>query len=371
VDGCSLAARTQNLKLKTQNRKLVLKEGLMTKRRNWKIAAIAFSLVTGATGVSAQEGVKTTQGRGETVGTITRQVSSQDPAAGTQVIVGGGPGHADTFVFISSEMSIDGKVVKGAPYSAQAVTEMVQTLSDGNRIVRKNTANVYRDSEGRTRRDQTLGAIGPFAAGGDPPQTVVINDPVAGVHYMLDPRSRTAHKMPRKEFNFEFHTEAPDKVKSKLRRMGPDERKVETSGFVFATPVPPPGPHGPGQHGVADIRAFGHSSKGDAKTETLEKQTIEGVEAEGTRTTLTIPAGDIGNEQPIQIVTERWYSPELQTVVMSRHSDPRFGENTYRLTNISRSEPAATLFQVPSDYTVKEPGQTFRRSLEKRPGEVQ
>jgi hypothetical protein len=92
----------------------------------------------------------------------------------------------------------------------------------------------------------------------------------------------------------------------------------------------------------------------NAQTESLGKQNIEGVEAEGTRTTVTIPAGEIGNERPIEIVSERWYSDELQTVVMSRHSDPRFGENSYRLTNISRTEPARSLFEIPSDYTVKE-----------------
>ena len=93
---------------------------------------------------------------------------------------------------------------------------------------------------------------------------------------------------------------------------------------------------------------------GKVRKESLGKQTIEGVEAEGTRETFTIGAGEIGNEQPIQVVSERWYSPELQTVVMSRHSDPRFGETTFRLTNINRSEPARSLFEVPADYTVKE-----------------
>ena len=88
--------------------------------------------------------------------------------------------------------------------------------------------------------------------------------------------------------------------------------------------------------------------------EQLGKQNIEGVEAEGTRTTVTIPAGEIGNERPIEIVSERWYSPELQLVVMTRHSDPRFGETTYKLTNINRTEPAKSLFEVPSDYTIKE-----------------
>ena len=108
----------------------------------------------------------------------------------------------------------------------------------------------------------------------------------------------------------------------------------------------------------------------EAKKESLGKQTIEGVEAEGTRTTVTIPADEIGNELPIQIVTERWYSPELQTVVMTRHRDPRFGETTYRLTNINRSEPARTLFEVPPDYTIKEAPQPMIRTFRtQKPGD--
>jgi TonB family protein len=90
-----------------------------------------------------------------------------------------------------------------------------------------------------------------------------------------------------------------------------------------------------------------------ANKESLGKQNVEGVEAEGTRSTVTIPAGEIGNERPIDIINESWYSPELQTLVMTRHSDPRFGESSYRLTNIDRSEPARSLFEVPSDYTLK------------------
>src|SRR5215212_5161043 len=108
----------------------------------------------------------------------------------------------DNLIFMSTEMSFAGKLVKGAPYSAQAVTESVQMLQDGNRIVRKNTAQVYRDTEGRTRRDQTFGSIGLYATAGDVSQTVFINDPVAGVHYILDPSRKTARKMPRVEMRF-------------------------------------------------------------------------------------------------------------------------------------------------------------------------
>src|SRR5882762_6780284 len=113
-----------------------------------------------------------------------------------------GPGMADhTFEFVASEFSFDGKVVKNAPYSAEAVTEMTQRLADGNRIVNKSSASIYRDSEGRTRREQTLRALGPFATAGEPPQTIFNSDPVAQMSFMLDARTHVARKMP--SFHFE------------------------------------------------------------------------------------------------------------------------------------------------------------------------
>lgn len=256
-----------------------------------------------------------------------------------------------TFVYVASEMSFGGKVVKGAPYSAQAVTENIQTLSDGNRIVHKNTAALYRDGEGRTRHEQTLNAIGPWASAGDPPQMIFINDPVAGVNYVLDPRTHTANKIVLPHFNGKpGETPAADEMK----RLGTGSMRVQTE--VLAAPPPPEA--GPG------IRFYSNSaSPEDVKKESLGKQTIEGVTAEGTRITMTIPAGKIGNEQPIQIVTETWYSPELQTVVLSKHSDPRMGENVFRLTSINRNEPAHALFEVPADYTIKEGPQPLIRSF--------
>ena len=112
---------------------------------------------------------------------------AQEPPQGTGIRVPAPPGE-DTVFFISSEMSFDGKVVKGAPYSAQAITETTRTLGDGNKIKNKTTASIYRDGEGRTRREQELGAVGPWAVSGEPQQTVFINDPVTGVNYILDPR---------------------------------------------------------------------------------------------------------------------------------------------------------------------------------------
>lgn len=254
----------------------------------------------------------------------------------------GGPGD---FIFVAAEMSFGRKPIKGAPYSAQAVTESTQTLSDGNRIVNKSTASLFRDSEGRTRREQTMRAIGPFANAGEAPQTIFINDPVANMSYTLDPQNRIARKMPPTTFKFQMRTPPPDGAKPQGEphegmaghAQGHPDVMVYRREMEAGTAIGMVAPKNP-----------------NARTESLGKQNIEGVEAEGMRTTVTIPAGDIGNERPIEIVSERWYSPELQTVVMTRHVDPRFGENTYRLTNIDRSEPARSLFEVPGDYTVKE-----------------
>ena len=274
----------------------------------------------------------------------------------------GEPGGDDTLVFISSEMSFDSKVVKGAPYSAQAVTETTRTLADGNRIKRETSASVYRDSEGRTRRDQELGSVGPFSVAGDPRKTIFINDPVAGVHYVLDPRTRIARKMLPLRLSV-----SPDAAPVVAGPGGAQPKvRVRVEEDVFAAPVPgpPPGVEGAQMH---DFHIMAMPDKGT--TESLGKQTIEGVVAEGTRSTTTIPAGKIGNEQPIQIVWEKWYSPELQTIVMSKHSDPLVGETIYRLTNIVRSEPARTLFEVPSDYTLKEAPGPARMIRRKRAGD--
>ena len=253
----------------------------------------------------------------------------------------------DTFTFVTSEMSFDGKLVKGAPYSAQAVTEMTQTLSDGNRIVNKSRAVLYRDSEGRTRREQTLRAIGPFAATGESPQTIFINDPVTGVSYTLDVRTHVARKT--QSFHWEYKTAAPvggEKGNVTTATARSSERG-EGKGEAWTFSIPRT------SEGDVGYAIAGSAKSKQVKTESLGLEQIEGVEAEGRRTTVTIAAGVIGNERPIEIVTERWYSPALQTIVMSRHSDPRFGETSYRLTNIDRSEPDKSLFEVPADYTIK------------------
>src|SRR5215217_4887169 len=259
------------------------------------------------------------------------------------------------FVFVATE-SFGGKVVKGASYSAESVTETIQTLSDGNRIVNRITSSVYRDSEGRTRRDQTLKGLGILGGGEEPLQTIFINDPVAGVTYSLDSRTHTARKSV--PFRFELggkpgvegqHFEFKIERGATATTSGPARNMILTAPSDVDHVTVRTDAGGPGTY----VFKTAPGANSEVKQE-LGKQVIEGVEAEGTRTTITIPAGEIGNERPIEIVTERWYSPELQLVVMSRHSDPRSGETTYKLTNINRVEPAKSLFEVPSDYTVKE-----------------
>ena len=271
------------------------------------------------------------------------------------------------FVFISSE-NFGGKVIKGAPYSAEAVTESVQTLADGNRIVNKMTSQVFRDSEGRTRREQTLKGLGGVGTGEEPLQTIFINDPVAGVTYSLDTRSHTAHKSMPFRFQVTSKAGAPGEGQRFEYRVGSGPNTVTTTNVVVAAPLNAPAQAGTRVAPPAEVEHFNLRTEGasgyvfrtrpntnaNEVKEQLGKQMIEGVEAEGTRTTVTIAAGEIGNERPIQIVSERWYSPELQLVVMTKHSDPRSGETTYKLTNINRAEPAKTLFEVPPGFNVKE-----------------
>lgn len=262
------------------------------------------------------------------------------------VVVEGGLQHGVSFGFIGAEAGIPGKVVKGAPYAADAVTETTQTLSDGNRIWRKTSSPVHRDSEGRTRREMALPAIGPFPSESGVPRLVSINDPVAGAFYTLNLHDKTARKLPAGGpvvFSARTATAAPG---------GSMERDVMFTRAIPANRVEIRKP--------LDTQA--------ARTEDLGKQVMEGVQAEGSRSVLTIPAGSVGNERPIEIVSERWYSPELQTVIMSRHLDPRAGETTYRLTNIRRVEQPRSLFEVPPDYTLsteEAPVQMFRKRLDK------
>lgn len=204
-----------------------------------------------------------------------------------------------------------GKVVTGVPFTGTAVTQSTHTLADGTKITNKTQVTLYRDSQGRFRKEGSMLPLGDLAEA-QPRSFVVIQDPVAGKSYVLNPDKKVAHVM---------------------GAFGRGKR----------------GPGAPGGEPPVDERVNANVAK-----ESLGTQSISGVSAQGTRFTRTIPAGKIGNDKPITITREVWYSPDLQMVVQSKHSDPRFGETTYSLTNIQRNEPAANLFTVPSEYTVTE-----------------
>lgn len=231
------------------------------------------------------------------------------PPGGRDGFGGMGGGPDDGIRFLGFEAGLGEKKVTGAPFSATFSTSTSQTLADGNKIQRTSTGSVARDSLGRMRREMTL-PPGPWAdAEKTPPHVIFINDPVGGANYILKVDDKTGTKF----------TPPADRQR----------------------PADPASP--------ADANA---PEDKDVVKASLGTQTINGVSAEGARTTRTIPAGAIGNANPIQITVEKWYSPSLQLYVMIKRSDPRSGDSVFQLTGIQTSEPAASLFQVPSDYTI-------------------
>ena len=279
-----------------------------------------------------------------TVLLTTMTLYAQEPPAGVRGQVKIAP--MGNFGFVS-DVLVGGNPVKGAPYSAQAVTETTQTLADGTRIVQKSTATIYRDSLGRQRREQTLPAIGLFTPQGDPPQIISISDPVAGVNYSLNPKERIAVKLPNPPG-------LPDRPNQSVTK----EFNVMVSGpgpAIQSAPLP----------NMIFFRGVAPDSNEPPKVDQLGWKLIEGLQAEGTRTTITIPAGQIGNDRPIEIVDEQWRSPDLQVIVFSRHSDPRMGETVYSLVNVNRADPASGLFQVPPDYALQDKGPIEIQKIER------
>jgi hypothetical protein len=244
--------------------------------------------------------------------------------------------------------------VLGAPYSATITNESAQLLADGNRITQSSSGTTARDSQGRTRQDAPLPAIGNMAAA-NAPHLVFINDPVGQKTYTLNLTEKTAQSfaMPGAGIGTGVGVGAGGSVDANTFFLkAKQEAEASASGQT---------PEIATQKNLimmdkAKAETFGEAT--EVNTEDLGTQTMDGVLVTGTRTTKTIPVGQIGNEKPISIVIEVWASPELKTVVMSTRSDPRMGEQTFRLTNIVRAEPDASLFTVPADFKVIEGQQT-------------
>ncbi len=279
-----------------------------------KAAGVAFLLA----GLAGQAGAAKAQSTAP---------ATPNPPPGENVMyfrTGPGPmGAGDAMDFIGFEAGLGGKTVTGAPFSATISTQRTQMLSDGNEINRTTTGKIARDSQGRVRRDMTLPAIGAWATTSQgAPHVIFINDVVSGTQYILEPDRKIAHEI------------RPFRGGKRIR--------IETK---LARP----------------------EDAGNVTTTSLGTQTINGVVAQGTRYTRTIPAGQIGNEKPIVITTERWYSPDLQMYVLTKTTDPMRGNSLRQLTNIQMGEPDPALFQVPSDYTVKK-GKVLRIRRRRRLG---
>ncbi len=214
----------------------------------------------------------------------------------------GGRGFGREVHMLGVEGGRPGTIVTGAPFSGQELTTESQTLANGTNIQHSNTAQFYRDAEGRTRIERTFSGFGSLS-GGTPKTTIEIFDPVAGFAYFLNPSTMTATKS--------------------------------------ALPTP----------GTAKTARTPHQNADDVTT-SLGTETIQGLPCTGTQIVRTIPAGQVGNDQAITITTQRWYSTDLQLTIQSKRTDPRMGEVDFQFQNISRTAPDPTLFQVPAGYTV-------------------
>ena len=226
---------------------------------------------------------------------------------------------------------LEGPPVLDAPFSADALTTVRQTLSDGTRIERTASARYYRDRAGRIRIEQMimgLEALNPAADGQI--RTTIYPDPSKGTVYTLDPMTRTAAEGSRDMAGM-----------------------TVGGGDTFSAPV-----------GGARFLIFSRLERlrqrpwfrGNAiEEQSLGSRRIAGIETVGRRATMTIPVGQVGNDRPMEVVDERWESPELKMVIYSRVSDPRTGIVEYQLSNIRRTEPPPALFKVPVDYTIAPP----------------
>jgi hypothetical protein len=255
------------------------------------------------------------------------------------------PSAGGTFIMSSAVLGpeLNPQTVTGSPFSAERETHSLQLLGNGTRIERTETSQYYRDSQGRTRIETGAPGTG----------RVMIQDPVGGFMVTLNPAAKTAQKMP-----------AP--LISKLSvRTGVAASGVRTNvdvrngGVLVTQSADVAGP-------VIAIAVNGDAPVRQPSTEDLGTQAFSGTTATGSRTTLTIPPGEIGNDRAIQVVSETWYSSDLQTVVKSSNSDPRFGDTTFELTNINRAEPDPALFRIPADYVISEgKSAAFKTTLSK------
>jgi hypothetical protein len=249
-------------------------------------------------------------------------VYQQAGAMGGQISVTGGPVGAGFGIVSSAVMG--GRAVTGSPFSATEQRHSLQILGDGTRIEQTENSQISRDAEGRTRTEST-------PAGTGAPALVTIQDPVAGANYFLDPVRKTANKLPLPRVLSGAGLQTSAAVSTRISVSDTAQAVTLQSGPVI-----------------------NKSAAAPPVDEDLGVQSVNGVLAKGTRTTINIPAGQIGNDRALQVVNERWYSDDLGMIVKSSNADPRFGTTTFELNNISRLAPDPSLFQIPADFTVSE-----------------
>ena len=258
------------------------------------------------------------------------QIQSRGPATGAPLVANVGSGQP-----------FSGKIVTGRPFTAEAVVETDQTLVDGSHIAGRQSLRAARDSDGRTYREEILGTP---RGGSSALKAIYISDPVAKANYFLGP-DHIAHKTPM------FLAAAQPGVGMVTTNSAREGLSLQRFTTAYG------GGKGPVQTGPQTVQPAQQLAPGDLNTEHLGSQLIAGFEADGTRITLTIPAGHVGNQNPLVIVTERWYSEDLGATVLAKHSDPRFGMSSYQLNSVQQVEPPAEFFQIPSGYTIVEDGQ--------------
>jgi hypothetical protein len=229
--------------------------------------------------------------------------------------------------------------VKNIPFSADVVHEFTHVLADGNRIHRETHGKLFRDAEGRSRDEielETPGRMGPQVR-------ITIHDPLSRTTTIVFPQTKTA---------VAYHSHEP-------ARIGVGVGTGWGSGIGGGTEVKPAAKESElpknlefvqAKSGLADAPQSGPHTK----IEQLGRKEIEGFSACGARDSHIIPTGEIGNEKPIISTTETWIGEDLRLVLFSAHDDPQTGEAVTRLVNIRVGDPDPQLFEIPSDYTLKD-----------------
>ena len=306
----------------------------------------------------------------------------------------------DSASLAASMLRISGAgIVKNAPYSAEAVSESMQRLADGNQIVNTSRSMQYRDGAGRTRTE-VHGDDGEV-------RTITISDPVEGARWILNPQRKSATRLDmtselaraeadaaraaatqarlaadqaRVLADQQWRTadqqrRAADQARERIEQLRREGKLPEGTHIIVkdvqrgaqptevrvrvAEPMPAALPAARAMSAQIAPLIIGAVNDGKwsakAVTRELGGRDFSGVRAEGNQRSYTIPAGEIGNRAPIEVSSETWYSPELQVTVYHKRSDPRSGDVVYRLDKLKRGEPPAALFSVPSDYTVRDP----------------